>query len=378
MTDSTLSTYWWVPFQWNWAQPERWQQEFQRSPRGVAHGLSGVRRVFDDEVFRRNWAGHQFAVDYVMRLSRWRILESGLTLADLPSLDDYRDRLLGVPQTYLAATAELRWALLLRCLGFGVQRDPANQPPARERRRGPDWLALHALGAFGVEVKCPGESDAQLGESRFLTEVTFRLTELLQVMPGLRGVDVKIDPAALGSLTDGRWVNSERIVDHLLEAAATLETKGQAKTALGMLRASDTTTIGGIPRAPLRDCARLRSELEDAAWQLRAVPHPGIIVVDGTIDSFMAHYCCAVAEMMTETWAKELALVVLAIPTHPGAVATFVPGPLFGEYQRARVRGPRACPKGHLHIDTFPTPACTVDSFDDLPPYCSPSGLRTS
>jgi hypothetical protein len=107
IADPNPSSPFWVPFQWNWAEPERWRTEFPRSPRAVTHALSGLRRVFNDRViFGRSWVGHQFAFDYMMRLSRWRILEMGITLADLPVLGDYRDRLAGSPESYMGAAAE--------------------------------------------------------------------------------------------------------------------------------------------------------------------------------------------------------------------------------------------------------------------------------
>jgi hypothetical protein len=166
-----------------------------------------------------------------------------------------------------------------------------------------------------------------------LTEVTFALMDLKSALRDVRGLDVRFDPAFINAMTNGRWANTKGARDLALEAVAAAEATGTSQTGLGTLRAAEATTIGGIPRDVRREGARLRDELEDAAWQLKAVPHPGIAVVDATVDTFMAHHCCDVAEMMRESWAQELALVILAVPTYPGAVMTYVPGPLFAEYQ---------------------------------------------
>jgi hypothetical protein len=168
------------------AHLRRWREEVLRSPRGVPIALKGYRRILTDKViFGNNWAGHDLAKEYIFRGNRWRMLETGLVLDKLDVLTEYEERLL-LAESYAQACAELRAALLLGRMGFGLQRDPANKSTqAQSRKRGPDWLALHWGGCFGVEVKCPRDTKELRVFADFCIDVGYDVPKELAEAIGL-------------------------------------------------------------------------------------------------------------------------------------------------------------------------------------------------
>lgn len=87
--------------------------------------------------------------------------------------------------------------------------------------------------------------------------------------------------------------------------------------------------------------------------------------------------CCAVADVMSETWANHLATVFLVADTYPGFAMTIVEGPKHYAWASAQIPGPRARVQGHLHVDTVggPTKHCHLARrSDDNPAFCIPEG----
>jgi hypothetical protein len=255
-----------------------------------------------------------------------------------------------------------------------VRRDPANLSTRNQLRNvGPDWLAMHTHGYFGTEVKCPNESDLLIGRSSFVTHVVFAAMNLLRGQQ----INLKLNPNAVAEGVNGKWANlldADRLV---LEALVEAEPTGDAKTALGAIAPAPpgySSMIGPIPSDEQHEAERLRCLLEEAANQLRDWS-PGIVILDSSVDPWVMRRCCQVAELMGERWASDLAAVMLVADTYPGFVVTMVPGPKFDEFTSARIRGPRACSKGHLHVDTFGQPRrpCSLDdTFQDYPALCIP------
>jgi hypothetical protein len=232
---------------------------------------------------------------------------------------------------------------------------------------------MHTHGYFGVEVKCPNESDLMIGRSSFVTHMSFAAMNLLRG----QHINLTLDPDAVAGGVRGRWANlplAERLV---LEALVEAEPTGDGKTALGAIAPATpgySSMIGPIPSDEQHEAERLRCLLEEAADQLRGWS-PGIVILDSSVDPWVMRRCCQAAELMGERWASELAAVMLVADTHPGFVVTMVPGPKFDEFTSARIRGPRACSKGHLHVDTFGRAerSCSLDDkFQDYPALCVP------
>jgi hypothetical protein len=366
--------FFYYPFETNWYSEERWRNELARSPRGVSAALQGYRRVLtDDAIFAQSWMHHSLATDYRFVGNRWRVLETGFVLNCLRQLRDYPDRLLRAA-SYPEACAELRAAMLLMGMGFRLRRDPANvSTRGQPRTTGPDWLAMHTHGHFGVEVKCPHESDLMMGRSAFVTHVVHAAMNLLRGQQ----VNLTLDPNAVAGGAIGKWANVPRAERLVLEALIEAETTGSAKTALGALAPTApgySSMIGPIPSDEQHEAERLRSLLEAAADQLQNWS-PGIVILDSSMDPWMMRRCCRVAELMGERWASGLALVMLVADTCPGFQLTMVPGPRFDQFLSARIRGPRGCSKGHLHVDTFGKPerSCSLDdTFQNYPALCVP------
>jgi hypothetical protein len=376
---STATENWYVPFKGNWRDPRRWRNEMRRSPQGVARALVGLGRLLPDHVaFGTNWCGHQLCADLSLRRERWRILETGAMASLLPSLEDYTSRL--VDHRYLETCAELRAGILLLSLGFRLVRDPANALHPRKARPedpdgGPDWLAFRERLAFGVEVICPRESDDIFGLLKFLTHATFSAMSLLQG----RDVSISFDPPALRRLTNGSWFNAERTESMLLELLVAASATGSARTELGSIEPAKPgfgTMIGPVRHDEEHELQRLYGQLVHKAGQLRKLPHPGIIVLDSSQDSNSMRRCCAISSMLRDgwdTWAANVACVMLVASTWPGFALTLVAGPRYEAFEATPLPGLRVCARNHLHVDAFGRSPrdCRLDRYDDYAPICA-------
>lgn len=356
------------PFQTNWHSDSRWRREISRSPRAVRRALTGYRRVLTDHnIFAQSWAGHPLPGEFALLAGRWRVLETGAVLAQLQHLGDYPKRLL-CAKTYLQTCAELRAALLLQLMGLRLRREPSNGGArAQEKRTGPDWLAMHSKGCFGVEVKCPNESESLKACSQLVTQIVFRIPELI----GNKGVNIALNSDTIVESVVGNWPNVSRAEALLLDALVESELTGTSVTPLGTVSlASSGSMIGPIPVDEDHEAERLRALLQGAAEQLRDWA-PGVAIIDTSADRALINRCCRVAELMSEPWASELALVMFVADTCPGFLVKLVPGPRFESLPSLHVR---TCAKGHFHVGTFRgCNSCDVDDgFDNYSAFCFP------
>jgi hypothetical protein len=371
---SDMPDPWHVPFQRNWRAPEHWRDEMRRDPAAVRRALEGLGRLLPDQVvFGRDWSGHQAAADYILLRERWRLLEVGAMVANLSSLGDYRERFLD-PAKYHAACAELRVGLMLQRSGFEVTRDPVNTGRrARETRSGPDWCARSADRAFGVEVKCPGDSDSAIGRIGFGVHV---VETAMRLLPSDKPIRLAFNPATVASATAGRWFDKARAETLVLDALAEAETDGTSATELGAVAPGTpgfSPEIRPIPLDHEAETRRLRDTVHDAALQAHEFGEPGLVVLDSSLDRNLMRCCREIADLTREDWASELAAVLLVAPTCPGVAVTFVVGPRFDVLASASLPGLRRCTGEHLHVDTFgrPSPVCDLDTrFENYPPFC--------
>ena len=73
--------------------------------------------------------------------------------------------------------------------------------------------------------------------------------------------------------------------------------------------------------------------------------------------------------MMDDSWARELALILLVKPALPGFMVTIVPGPLYAEFEAARPLV-RPCSHGHFHVSSLGVlPDC---SDEYMPAFAHP------
>jgi len=385
MAESTPEI-WYMPFAGNWRDPRRWRNEMRRSPRGVVNALEGLGLGLPDKiVFGTNWTGHQMLADLSARRERWRIIETGAMLSLLPLLEhyvpeDYASRLIR-PDKYLEACAELRGGFLFYLLGFRLVRDPVNtlrdRKTAKTPVKGPDWGAYQGSHAFGVEVICPDESDDALGRLKFFNHSTIVAMGLLRG----RNVKISVNPAAVREATNRDWFSAKQADKLVLDAAIAAlgaHVDSAVSTELGTIeiaKPGSGTMIGPIPVDEDRELERLRGQLVVKAGQLGEFGEPGIIVVDSSQDSAVMRRCCAVAAMIEEgrdSWASNLACVMLVTSTWPGFAITIVMGPRYDAFEAASVRGLRVCGRGHFHVDAFGRSPqdCPLDRYDNFPTFC--------
>ena len=358
------------PFHANWHSDSRWRRELARNPQGVRRALDGYRRVLTDHsIFAQSWAGHPLPVEFALVAGRWRVLETGAVLAQLRHLGDFRKRLLRA-ESYLQTCAELRAALLLQLMGLSVVREPSNiNARPHERLTGPDWLAIRAGKCFGVEVKCPDESEMLKARCRLTAECLFRVPDLI----GDKGVNIALNPDTIADSVVGNWPNMARAENLLLDALAESELTGSSVTPLGTVSPAPSgyaSMVGPIPIDENHETERLRALLQGAAAQLRDWA-PGVVIIDTSSDRAVINRCCRVAELMSEPWAAELGLVMFVADTYPGFVVKVVRGPRFASMPPLRVR---TCAKGHFHVRCFGSSnRCDLDDgFDDYSAYCLP------
>lgn len=369
---STDSFY--FPFQPNWDDVSHWRREVSRDPHRVRLALEGYKQVLTDEaIFAHNWIRHPLVLEYRLLANRWRMLETGLVLRALAYLGSYRKWLLS-PMTYLQAVAELRVALLFQRMGFRLVHEPSNvrKRETKQDTKGPDWLAVGTdRRSFGVEVKCPRESDKQVAR----TKLVVHLAQQSQVLLGDIGIDMSLDSDAVENCVNGRWINRQLADEILLESLVALESDSMGATPLGRASFAPpgySSMFGPVPEEQHHEIARLRDLLQGAALQLRDWS-PGVVVLDTSRDRTLMRRCCGISSLLTESWARHLGCVLLMADTCPGFVLTVVRGPQFGSLPPFRGW---QCTAGHFHVRSFGGRlACELDRiFDPLPAFCCGGG----
>lgn len=360
-----------MPFTADWAHPRRFAEYRWHHPADVDRGLAALERVLGEKLFWEEYTQHPLGLDYSFRRRRWRLIEAGVMLADLPAPGDYAQRLRD-PNQYVAACAELQAGLYLRCLGFWVQRDPANAvrgQSAEAPETGPDWLAIAGPRMFGVEVKCPLESDEVIGLNR-LRYAIFDACQ--QIAISHSGLDIQVRAEIVPSLVRERTVFPRRVEEVVLEALVDLKRRGHATTRLGLVRPSGTrmSSISLPPPSQEREVSRLRDLLQKAATQLGVLPHPGVVILDASYDRVLPFRCCDIAEILEEPFASEIAFVIVAVPTLPGAILTLIPGRRHAKFERCALPGLGFCGR-HLHVCTLaPKPDCSFEDIQSICPSC--------
>ena len=340
-----------MPFPADWASDRCWPAFLHHHPDEVRRALGALRSALPARgLFGQDYSQHPLGADYVLLGGRWRLLEAGAMLARLQGFDDYPARLLARLE-YVRACAELAGGLLMTRLGFEVVRDPVNAGrKARDRLRGPDWLASFGAEAFGVEVKCPASSEQALARASFASQV------MLTTMEGSEPADalsIQLDPNAVASATRGAWINRELTVELALGALMATETEASATTALGKMERSRTWMVtGGFDPDEDHEADRLRVDLEEAADQLRRVPQPGIVIVDTSYDPGLMARALTVSDVLQEPWARDIAAIAFVARTLPGFIVTWVLGPRGAELLGLLLRR-RLCRRGHFHVDTL-------------------------
>lgn len=355
---NAATDFWWSPFRGDPWREQCWKRYIVRDPAAVRRSLVALRAALPPaRLARLNGVAHPLALDYVMSHSRWRLLEVGAMLAALPSVGEFRGRLLN-PEKYVPACAELQGGILLQRMGFDVERDPANaqREPGTDDVEGPDWGARQRAGRTGVEVKCPEQSERAIAQQTAAVETLFALGRLL---PHGQGVDGSLNPTTLRTLTNRTWVNKERIQDCALDAAIGLDESGAVDTELGRFRyaTSGQSSLGGLELDASHEEGRLRDSLQTAATQLQALlPDPGIVLLSTARDHGLAGRTDAISGMLAEDWARDIALVLVVVPTFPGFALLPVKGARFSDLRGFRFRNVRTCDRGHLHVPTFGGP----------------------
>lgn len=352
------------PFAPNWHADTQWRREIARSPRAVRRALAKYRELLDDKtIYTHDWRAHPIVADYKFNGNRWRMLETGIALAQFSESNEFRRGLLN-PAAYPQTCAELRSCLLLQQMRFSLVREPSNQrgQHGKRKRKGPDWLALRGSTAYGVEVKCPHVSDDYRARQELITHVATSLHGYNQQL------ELTLNPAMAARYVHGGWPDLAGAETAVVDALQRYELDGEDDTILGKL-----STIAG-PYAPMIgpihadevcEASKLRDLLQSAASQLSEF-QPGIVVIDTSLDAGLRRRCCQIAAAMNEPWASHLACTLLVADTYPGFVMTVIPGPQFTE-----APGGRVCGRGHVHVDTFPNADCTLDTrFEDPPAFC--------
>lgn len=293
----------------------------------------------------------QLTFDHWWGIRRWRLLEAGLVFASLPRLGKFPKRL--VSNEYGSVLAELDAALVLWALGFKIIHEPVKTLKLAARVN-PDWLAIRDNRCFGVEVKCPHVSENVLGRENVVAEI-MRTNTL--VAPEI-SMDLHLEASGLRAVTNGSWSNNEKVQDLLLDALVVLEKGDVARNELGEFRrTSKTTRYEEFSIDESAELARLRSDIEDAAWQLKPLS-PGIVFVSTGRDAMVRHRSYAIRDFLTEHWARELACVLVVSATSPGFIVECIPGARFGELPELRAP---ICEHKHSHIDIFkPRSPCTA------------------
>ena len=352
--DATSQRFW-NPLPEDWWRSRNWRSEAAANP-GVLFALAALNRALPpEEVFARNYLQHPLGMDYCMRAWRWRLVEVGAMLSLLQDLDDFPTRLLE-QREYFGACAELQVGLLFSLMGFDVERV--------ETRRGgpqrPDWIIRKDARALGVEVKCPHVSDrrrlAQLVESQFL----FHLMELLPDEK-CRGLDVHLDRRVLDRTVSKSWIDHRALEDAALEAAMLFDETGAADPEIASVHhdGDGSIVLHGLPVDFRHEDHRTVRHVREAADQLRDLGLPGIVVLSALLDGDLPGQMHAVRAALAETWAREIAAVMIIEPELPGFRLLLERGQAISEMDSLPFDRLRICDHGHAHVDTFLRRACT-------------------
>lgn len=366
-----------LPADGEWTSDATWAEvaSLLADPTFANRALAALRKVFPPErVLAFEGTLHPLEFDYLQRAARIDLLELGLALANLDPNGVIKR--LRNPLEYRTTRAELQTGLMLQRMGAEVEHEPTGGT------KGPDWLASwpdpgspdpNGRRCLGVEVKCLATShDA---EALMRVDMEF----IMAFMLGMDGINPS-EPAWLTT-----HLNRD-LVDELIFArqpqlariaALGSEAAEHARRALPTPTKAGTFSMGragtfeialgasgeprfqyqgvGLPRNDTHEFGRLYQQVQDAAVQLRAVGHPGVVVLDMGRDGHLTNQFEALRDVLaTESWASDLAGAIFVDRFAAGGgrshtLLHIVQGKLFAELDETLRPQVIICDAGHLH-----------------------------